>query len=193
MAWYHHYLAHPGQVRMDETLRQLYYWDNMRADVQRLVKSCKICQKSKKTRKKYGHLPPKTAEEAIPWNRVNVDMIGPLTVRTPTKEYELLALTMIDPVTGWFEIKEAKDAKAATCSAIMDDVWFSRYPRPAEIGYDNGSEFKASFKEMIENYGLKKKPSLAWNPQSNGIIERVHQVLNDSLRTFELEERELDD
>jgi hypothetical protein len=38
---------------------------------------------------------------------------------------------------------------------------------------------------------MKKKRSLEYNPQSNGIIERVHQVLGDMLRTFQLEEREL--
>jgi transposase InsO family protein len=32
----------------------------------------------------------------------------------------------------------------------------------------------------------------AYNPQANGIIERVHLVLADALRTYELQERELD-
>jgi len=34
---------------------------------------------------------------------------------------------------------------------------------------------------------------LQCNPQSNGIIERVHQVLGDALHTFELEEQDLDE
>ena len=54
-------------------------------------------------RRKYGHLPTKEAEE-LPWSRVNVDLIGPYIVRTPTATHTLRALTMIDPVTGWFEI-----------------------------------------------------------------------------------------
>ena len=45
---------------------------------------------------------------------------------------------------------------------------------------------------MRKNYGMKKRRSTEYNPQSNGIVERVHQVLGDMLRTFELEERELD-
>ena len=35
--------------------------------------------------------------------------------------------------------------------------------------------------------GLKRCPSNAWNPQSNAILERVHQVLADSLVTYDLE------
>jgi transposase InsO family protein len=100
---------------------------------------------------------------------------------------------MIDPATGWFEVAAMKDRTSETAMKVMDDVWFSRYPRPEMIGFDNGSEYKNVFQEMIQNYGLKAKPTTAWNPQSNGIVERVHQVLNDGLRTFELENRELDE
>ena len=35
--------------------------------------------------------------------------------------------------------------------------------------------------------GLKAKESLAWNLQSNNILERIHQVLADCLVSFELE------
>ena len=40
--------------------------------------------------------------------------------------------------------------------------------------------------------GIKEKPSTSYNPQSNGIIECAYQVLGNALRTFELEEKELD-
>lgn len=52
-------------------------------------------------------MPPKEAEQSKPWNHVNVDMIGPLSVKTPDgKTHQLQALTMIDPATGWFEVKD---------------------------------------------------------------------------------------
>ena len=120
-------------------------------------------------------------------------MIGPYTVETPTKKYELRAITMIDPATGWFEVKDIAAASSEACSAAFDNVWLARYPRPQYIGFDNGNEYKKVFKQMCINYGIKGKNSTTYNPQSNGIIERVHQVLGNALRTFELEERELDD
>ena len=46
---------------------------------------------------------------------------------------------------------------------------------------------------MQLNYGLKAQMSTAYNPQGNSIIERVHQVLNDCLRTYQLEDEELKD
>jgi hypothetical protein len=42
-----------------------------------------------------------------------------------------------------------------------------------------------------KNYGLTEKVGTMYNPQSNGIIKRVHQMIADALRTLELEKREL--
>ena len=178
---------------MEATLRQIFTWPGLRNDVHRHVKNCHLCQVYKKVHKNYGKLPVKEAEESEPWNRVNVDMIGPWTVTTPTKTWKLRAFTMIDPATGWFEVKDIPEPTSDACQAVFDDVWLAHYPRPQYIGLDNGSENKAVFKELVSNMGLKEKPSTTYNPQSNGIIERVHQVLSDSLKTFETEQQELDE
>ena len=180
-------------TRLEATIRTVFVWPGMQEQIKRHIGRCKECQLNKGNAKKYGHLPPKDMEAPEPWNRINVDLIGPWRVKTPKGPRELRALTIIDPATGWFEMKEISDPTAASTSAALDDVWLSRYPRPQVIGYDGGGEFKADFAETIKNYGLSKKITTAYNPQSNGIIERVHQTVADALRTFELEQRELDE
>jgi hypothetical protein len=110
--WYHTYLQHPGITTMEATLRQNLTWSNLRKDVEAAVKNCHECQIGKKVRKKYGDLPEKLAERPTTWNRVDVDLIWPLTAKTPRVNKELLALTMIDPSTGWFEVKDVKDKSA---------------------------------------------------------------------------------
>ena len=196
VAWYHEYLSHPGQNRTEQTLRQHFTWPKLRQHVEYYCKTCKSCQKNKRQKKKYGHLPPKEAE-AFPWKRVNVDIIGPFTVKTPSKVWTLYCLTMIDPVTGWFEVIDLKgdflDKKKSAMSVMsaFDETWLCRYPRPQEIGFDNGSEFKNVFEQMCDNYAMKKKHSTAYNPQSNGVIERIHQVLGNILRTFEMDKEDL--
>jgi transposase InsO family protein len=192
VAWYHHYLAHPGMTRLEATLRETMTWPNMRKDIESHVRTCPQCQKYKKVRPKYGKLPEKQAEDAKPWKRVDLDMIGPYEVKAANGNFTLRALTMIDPATGWFEVKDVPDYTANSTQAAFDEVWLSRYPRPEIIGYDGGSEFKNVFDEMRRNYGMKKRVSTAYNPQANGIVERVHLVLGDALRTFELHEREMD-
>ena len=189
MDWYHTYLVHPGSTRMLSTMQLIVHWHGIRKDVENFVKTCDICQRCKKNKKKYGHLPPKQAE-TIPWKRVNVDLIGPYTIKCGKKKRELRCMTMIDPVTGWFEIARITSTSSDEAQRIFDSMWLARYPRPQEVGFDNGSEFKKTFLQLIANMGLKKKPTTSYNPQSNAIIERIHQVLGDQLRTFELEDRD---
>ena len=190
MDWYHTYLLHPGSTRMISTIQSTMHWHGMRRDIEHFVKTCDICQRCKKQKKKYGLLPPKKAE-TTPWKRVNVDLIGPYTIQTKKRKYELRAMTMIDPVTNWFEIARIINPSSEECQRAFDSTWIARYPRPKEIGFDNGSEFKALFMDLCDNMSLKRKPTTDYNPQSNAIIERIHQVLGNQLRTFELENREL--
>jgi hypothetical protein len=192
LEWYHDYLIHPGKTRMEATIRQNFTWPGLTPQVKEWCKTCHTCQMFKKQRKKYGHLPPKQAE-TNPWTRVNVDLVGPYTIKTPKKKHQLRAMTMIDPATGWFEIAAIVNPNSDTTQRVLDSCWLARYPRPQEIGFDNGSEFKWLFSELCDNMGIIKKPSTEYNPQSNAIVERIHQVLSNSIRTFELEKQELDD
>ena len=193
IAWYHEYLSHPGKTRMEATLKQTLYWPKMADDIHEYVKKCKKCQMCKGPQKEYGHLPPKEHGKIVPWQRVDLDMVGPFKIKTPSGEKELRALTMIDPATGWFEVKDVAAPDSENCMIAFDDTWLCRYPRPQFLGYDGGSEYKAMFNQLRMNYGLKGIQSSSYNPQSNGIVERVHQVLTNCLRTYELDGKELNE
>jgi hypothetical protein len=53
--------------------------------------------------------------------------------------------------------------------------------------YDNRSELKLYFKYLCKSYGIKHKPTTVKNSRANGILERVHQVLGQMLRTAEID------
>jgi hypothetical protein len=103
---------------------------------------------------------------------VCVDLVGPFTIRTPVKAQStiLLALTMIDPANGWFEIVEATNKSATSIQDLFHKTWLARYPRPQFIVFDNGKlgEFKREFKQMCvqDNYGIKAKPATSHNQQT---------------------------
>ena len=186
--WYHTYLMHPGETRMEETIAQHLYWPNIRSSVTNKVKSCPSCQKAKGKRLKYGQLPPKDpTSESQPWQKLCVDTIGPYLIRRRgQKPLTFKAVTMIDPATGWFEMKQLVNKQADEVANAIETTWLTRYPWPQEITYDAGSEFKAEFKSMIsEEYHIKAKPITVRNPQANAIIERVHGVIGDMIRTFD--------
>ena len=82
--WYHTNLCHPGQTRTEETIKQHFYWLNLRETVVEVCGKCPICQLTKRHNKKYGKLPPKQAESE-PWDKLCIDLIGPYKFNQPGK------------------------------------------------------------------------------------------------------------
>jgi putative transposase len=190
--WYHYTLCHPGINRTEETISQHFYWKNMRDHITRDVSTCGVCQTQKKQRKRYGLLPEKEAEFQ-PWERLCVDLIGPDKIKSKKRGRalpELKCITMIDPATGWFEIKQYDDKRSITVANIVEQEWLTRYPKPSLITLDRGSEFIGEdFREMCENdYGIKRKVIATRNPQANAIVERAHQTLGNLIRSMELQD-----
>ena len=67
---------------------------------------------------------------------------------------------MIDPATGWFEMKEIKYKSAINAADIVEQTWLTRYPWPTQIVYDKGTELLAEFAKMIkDDYGIRKSPA----------------------------------
>jgi transposase InsO family protein len=191
--WYHTYLCHPGETRTEATIRQHFTGISLRETVQDVCKKCKTCQITKRSTKKYGKLPEKTAEDK-PWEKLCVDLIGPyrITNKKTRTTLTLWCVTMIDPATGWFEIRELKNKEAINVANIVEQAWLTRYPWPVEITYDKGTEFMGEFAKMIEHdYGIQRRGATVRNPQANAIIERLHQTLGNILRTFQVQDLDL--
>ena len=191
---YHALLCHPGESRMELTIKQHFTWKNIREDIRSFCKTCHICQTTKRHKKKYGHLPPKVAESE-PWETLCVDLIGPYKIpRNNKPDLCLWCVTMIDPATGWFEMKQIETKRADIVANVVEQTWFTRYPWPTQVILDRGTEFMAEFATMIkEDYGIRRKPITTRNPQANSILERVHQTIGNMIRTFRAQEAELDE
>ena len=137
----------------------------------------------------------------MPLRTVHIDLIGPysLTVKQSHPEgkikeigLELTAMTIVDPVTGWFEIIEVYyysiddvksnednyiDKSSARIIKLFDQAWLRRYPRPREVIFDNGSKFKMHFMALLKDFDIKPKPTTVEYPQGNSPVERIHQVV----------------
>ncbi len=174
---------------------------------------------NKRHRLRYGHVPPKLVI-TTPWRTLYVDLVGPYTLKGKNGSIiGFTCLTMIDPATSWFKIVELPTVrvtvlkggkgKKATCLDYTEDTevfdktsaqisnlvykcWFSRYPCCCYMIYNNGSEVKLNFSALCKTYGVKCKPTSIKNPQANAILEHIHAVFINMLRTAELGMAELD-
>ena len=69
----------------------------------------------------------------------------------------------------------------------MEQVWLTRYPWPTRIIYDRGGKFLGKeFQALIrQEYDIITKPISISNPQSNAMLERIHQTLGDMVQTLD--------
>ena len=76
-------------------------------------------------------------------------------------------MTMIDPATGWFEMKYLKDKEAITVANVVEQNWLTCYPWHSELILDRGTEFMGEFAKIIEDNGIKHRGATTRNPQTN--------------------------
>ena len=106
----------------------------------------------------------------------------------------LQAVTMIDPTTGWIEIRNVPSAQADLFAKQVELSWLTRYPLPNKVIVDRGNEFLAEIGEMIINdYGITVKSTTSRNHQANAMLERVYQTISNIPRIFKVQNMVLDD
>ena len=65
--------------------------------------------------------------------------MGPYKICRRGKDPLILkSSTMIDPVTGWFEITQSNNNKAMIITNLVETMWMVRYPWPVYITCDQG-------------------------------------------------------
>ena len=96
--WYHTCLLHMVQDNAEVDIIQQYSCPNLRYNPQTHIEVCNNCHKNKKQNFKCGKLTAKEAE-AIPWDKLSVDIIGSYKIRRKGRDNTLIlkALTIIDP------------------------------------------------------------------------------------------------
>jgi hypothetical protein len=74
---------------------------------------------------------PKKKQKQIHGKNLCVDMVGPDTIkRRGAEALTLRCVTMIDPETRWFKMKDVKNKEAFTVATAVLHSWLNRYPWP---------------------------------------------------------------
>ena len=173
-----HSLAHPGIRASTRLISSRFVWRGLANDVRDWCRSCLPCQRGKVLR--HVHLRP----EKIPvpcrrFSHVHVDLVGPLP---PSRGFTYL-LTVVDRSTRWPEAVPLAGISAAECASALFHGWISRFGVPAVVTSDRGAQFTSSlWSAVCSLLGMARSSTTAFHPQSNGMVERFHRRLKDSLR-----------
>ena len=147
-----------------------------------VLRKCQYCQKYKVHHKLYVHLPPTNFNHLSPWDEVHVDMIGPWKVSINDFEYQFRAVTCIDAIVNLSGVIPVVNARSKTVANAFEDGWLSRYPRPRKCIHDNGNEFLGpEFLHMLSRDNITSVPTTVKNPQTNAVVERLHQTLKTTI------------
>ena len=170
----------PGHHGVERTLNKvLSYlqarnqrpWPGIRAHIKRFVAQCPCCQKMNQL-KPVIQARPFTTATYHPWERLNIDTVGPLPESSEGHQH---IIVIIDCFTRFVELYPAKtvnadDAKKAIISCI------GRYGIPNTILTDGGSQFKNhTIPEVIQRMGIEHGITVAYSKEENAMIERANK------------------
>ena len=174
----YHSLAHAGIKGTTRLITSRFVWPSCKKNIRDWVLECQDCQRAKVTRHNRTQTCtiPTTGDK---FSSVHIDLVGPL----PLNQGYSYLLTMIDRFSRWPEVMPLKDIKTKTVTDAFLWQWVSRCGVPDAITSDRGSQFESRlFKEILSVLGIERHRTCSYHPQSNGLIERFHRSLKDSLR-----------
>jgi transposase InsO family protein len=174
-----HNLSHPGMRATQKLISARFVWKGMAKDIKEFCRNCIECHNSKVQ----THVRAPVEKIEMPSRRfghLHVDIVGPL----PSSQDGFTHLfTIIDRSTRWAEAVPLKGTATRDCISAFLTGWISRFGIPDNVTTDRGAQFSsAEWKNFLTSYGITQHMTTAFHPQSNGMVERFHRSLKNSLR-----------
>jgi Integrase zinc binding domain len=177
----HDTLSHFGFDKSYASLRDSYYWPNMRTDLQQSYIPAHVdCQRDKgRTSKPSGPLHPLPILDAQ-GDSIAIDFIGPC----PLDEGFDTIVKITDRLGSDICIAPThSDMTAERFTAQFFNLWYCENGLPLNIVSDRDKLFVSKFwKALMKLTGVKLKMSSSYHPESDGSSERTNKSVIQSLR-----------
>jgi hypothetical protein len=165
-----HEAGHFGQSQLyTRILSKGYWWPNMRADIEEIIKSCPECQRFTIATRKYKPLQTITTNQ--PWKHIQIDC---LTNLPQTEEGYTALLVVYDVFSGFcIQIPMVTANKYEVTHHLYS--LFCIFGFPHVLQSDNGPEF---VNDMVKGLclvaGIDRRLSGSWNPRVQGQVENFN-------------------
>lgn len=183
--------GHKGITKTYRRIKQRFWWNNMKNDVQEYIRQCRICQTTKLVRRKTRQPMILTDTPGKAFDKIALDIMGPLATTARGNSY---ILTMQDLLTKYSIYAPLPDATAETIAEAFISYFICRFGCPKSILTDQGQNFVGNLIKVItKKFRIQHFRTTAYHPQSNGSLERSHHVLLEYLKCFISKEEYWDD
>ena len=171
-----HGLGHPGVERTRQAVRAKVVWPSMNEDVARWARECIPCQQAKVIR----HTVPPIGDFAVPDKRFEHVHLDLVTLPLSNGCHHLL--TAVDRFTRWPAAIPLSDISAQSVIDAFVSGWIQNYGVPSTVTSDRGSQFSSAiFQQLTRIWGIETILTTPYHPEANGMVERFHRRLKESL------------
>ncbi|CAG2190886.1 unnamed protein product [Mytilus edulis] len=173
--------GHQGFERTYAAIRNKYFWPTMYSDINQYVKTCEVCQQSKRAfNSKPPPLQPQPTNDIF--GRWHMDILSGLPT---TKDKYKHVLLVVDSYSKWCEAFPLRSEEAGEVANVLYREIISRYGAPRTLLSDRGRNFVSNLvKALSELFNIKRHLTSSYHPQTNGACERMNSVILQALRAY---------
>jgi len=169
----HDNLGHKGFYSTRRTLLDRFWWPSLEQDVKWYITTCHQCQLRQTTKVR---IPPSVAIPAPLFQKVYID-----TMFMPAAAGFRYIVQARCSLTAWPEWRALRTETGRTIGTFIFEEILCRWGAVEEIVTDNGTAYVAALDWLASKYGIQHIRISAYNSRANGIVERQHRTIRESL------------
>lgn len=163
-----------GHLSGKKLYRQLqeFFWPNMLGDCIKAHLSCRICAHTRDAR---ANEPPlRVVKSSEPLELVCIDILDV----GPSQAGNKYICVMVDHFTKYVVAEPIPDKSADSVAKVFIENFVLKLGAPQKIHSDRGKEFlNATMAEISKILGVERSFTAGYDPQANGLVERINRVL----------------
>ena len=187
---YHDLQSHLGTDRLLAAVRSKYYFHRMYSTIRKYVKSCQVCQRTKRsTHFRKAELQPLPSVDLF--QRFHMDFLGPLPESKQGNKYILL---LVESLSRWPIAVALPDQTAKTVAKVLYEQVITTFGCPLSLLSDRGSSFCGELMtELSKLLQIKRLKTSGYHPETNAACERQNGVILQSLKAAIKNQNEWED
>ena len=172
--------AHLGTRKTVLRVLSEFYWPGVQADTRRFCQSCDICQRTTSKGKTVQVPLQKMPLIDEPFQRVAVDLVGP--IQPATTKGNRYILTLVDYGTRFPKAVPLSNIETERVAEALVDI-FCRVGVPREMLSDMGTQFTSGLMSKVSCLVSRKHlTTTPYHPICNGLAEKFNGTLKQMLR-----------
>ncbi|GJU94112.1 putative nucleotidyltransferase, ribonuclease H [Tanacetum coccineum] len=163
---------HSANVTVKKVYESRFYWPSVFKDANEYVRRCDACQRSRNISSR-NKMPQNNIQVCEVFDVWGLDFIGPF-LESRGNKYILVA---VDYVSKWVKAQALPTNDARVVVKFLRSL-FSRFGVSKALISDRGTHFcNSQFEKALQRYGVTRKLSIAYHPQSNGETEVTNRAI----------------